>query len=50
VDFYIKKNNSFYIGEITHHHGNGGERFLDEENIIVKDLDKEIELSNFFLK
>jgi hypothetical protein len=50
VDFYIKKNNSFYIGEITHHHGNGGEPFYDEENIIVKDLDKEIELSNFFLK
>ncbi len=50
VDLYIKKNNSFYIGEITHHHGNGGEPFYDKKNIVVKDIDKEIELSNFFLK
>jgi len=49
VDFYVKKNGDFNIGEITHHHGNGCEPFYSEENKIVYDTRKEIELSKFFI-
>lgn len=49
VDMYIKKDNSFYIGEITHHHGNGTEPFFDEKKRFVKSTKKEIQYSKYFL-
>jgi len=49
VDFYVKKDGNFYIGEITHHHGNGCEPFYDEKNNIVNDTKKEIKISKFFI-
>ncbi len=49
VDMFLRKNGTFCIGEITHHHGNGEEPFYDENNLIVKNINKEISLSKFFL-
>lgn len=49
VDFYVKRDGNFFIGEITHHHGNGGELFYDAKKNLVCDPKKEIEFSKFFI-